>query len=116
MAMVYCRGCAKQIHETAVACPQCGAQQQVAVPAHSSASPSWLAISSLVLGVLTALALFDESETSRDELAGLIVFSLLGLALGCISLSQKNPGHHLATAGVVLSGISSLIYIGQALP
>ena len=25
--MVFCRGCAAQIHESAVACPQCGAQQ-----------------------------------------------------------------------------------------
>src|SRR5206468_11046551 len=28
MAMVYCRGCGKQIHETAVTCPQCGAPQR----------------------------------------------------------------------------------------
>lgn len=27
MAMVFCRGCGKEIHETAVACPHCGAQQ-----------------------------------------------------------------------------------------
>lgn len=30
MSMVYCRGCAKEIHTTATACPQCGAQQAVA--------------------------------------------------------------------------------------
>lgn len=27
MAMVFCRGCGKEIHETASACPHCGAQQ-----------------------------------------------------------------------------------------
>ncbi len=27
--MVYCRGCGKEIHESAVACPQCGAVQNV---------------------------------------------------------------------------------------
>ncbi|MEQ1531979.1 MAG: hypothetical protein ABL906_00255 [Sideroxydans sp.] len=27
MSMVFCRGCAKQIHETAPVCPQCGAPQ-----------------------------------------------------------------------------------------
>lgn len=26
--MVYCRGCGKQIHESAVSCPHCGAQQK----------------------------------------------------------------------------------------
>jgi TM2 domain-containing membrane protein YozV len=25
--MVFCRGCGKEIHETAIACPHCGAQQ-----------------------------------------------------------------------------------------
>ncbi|MCP5325485.1 MAG: TM2 domain-containing protein [Oceanospirillaceae bacterium] len=27
--MVYCRGCAAEIHETALACPKCGAQQGI---------------------------------------------------------------------------------------
>lgn len=29
MNMVWCRGCGKKIHETAVSCPSCGAQQKV---------------------------------------------------------------------------------------
>lgn len=29
MGMVFCRGCGKEIHETAVSCPQCGAVQGV---------------------------------------------------------------------------------------
>jgi TM2 domain-containing membrane protein YozV len=28
MAMVFCRGCGKEIHESAVACPHCGAPQR----------------------------------------------------------------------------------------
>ncbi len=28
--MVFCRGCGKEIHETAPSCPHCGAPQQVA--------------------------------------------------------------------------------------
>lgn len=31
MAMVFCRGCGAQIHETAISCPQCGCQQAGAV-------------------------------------------------------------------------------------
>ena len=27
MSMVFCRGCGKEIHETAVTCPLCGASQ-----------------------------------------------------------------------------------------
>lgn len=30
MSMVFCRGCGKQIHVSAAACPECGAPQQVA--------------------------------------------------------------------------------------
>ena len=33
MAMVYCRGCAKEIHETALTCPTCGAPQGLPVQA-----------------------------------------------------------------------------------
>ena len=29
MSMVFCRGCAKEIHESAVSCPHCGAVQNV---------------------------------------------------------------------------------------
>lgn len=31
--MVFCRGCAKEIHDTAISCPQCGAQQRATVVA-----------------------------------------------------------------------------------
>jgi TM2 domain-containing membrane protein YozV len=30
MAMVFCRGCGKEIHDTAVTCPHCGAPQKTA--------------------------------------------------------------------------------------
>jgi len=30
MGMVFCRGCGKEIHETALTCPHCGAPQGVA--------------------------------------------------------------------------------------
>ncbi len=30
MAMVYCKGCAKEIHESARSCPHCGAVQGIA--------------------------------------------------------------------------------------
>lgn len=29
MAMVFCRGCGKEIHETATTCPHCGAKQKI---------------------------------------------------------------------------------------
>jgi hypothetical protein len=35
MAMVFCRGCAKEIHESAVSCPHCGASQGLASDANA---------------------------------------------------------------------------------
>jgi len=43
--MVFCRACGKQIHFSALACPQCGAQQRataVAAPRDPNASPKLL--------------------------------------------------------------------------
>ncbi len=36
MTMVHCRSCGKQIHETALACPECGAPQQASAAAAST--------------------------------------------------------------------------------
>ncbi len=41
MSMVFCRGCGKEIHETAPTCPSCGAPQSVPKPQPSiSTAPS----------------------------------------------------------------------------
>lgn len=112
MAMVFCRACAKEIHETAPTCPQCGATQQVAVTATNVVGSPWLAILSLILGVISALCLFDESEWDRDTVAGLSTFSIAGLICGIISINQKKPGNNLAIAGVILSAIATLVFVG----
>lgn len=41
--MVFCRGCGKEIHETAVACPHCGCQQVAAVNLKSQSVATLLA-------------------------------------------------------------------------
>jgi uncharacterized membrane protein YvbJ len=42
MNMVFCRGCAKEIHETAIACPDCGAPQTVSSDSKTETiSESW---------------------------------------------------------------------------
>lgn len=111
MTMVFCRACAKEIHETAPMCPQCGASQQVAIPATNGVGSPWLAIVSLILGVICALCLFDNSEWDRDTAVGLSTFSIAGLISGIISINQKKPGNNLAIAGVVLSAIATLVVV-----
>ena len=41
-SMVYCRGCGKQLHVTAVTCPQCGAPQQAAGVSDKKILPAFL--------------------------------------------------------------------------
>jgi rRNA maturation protein Nop10 len=115
MAMVFCRACAKDIHETAPTCPRCGASQHIALPAKSSTDSPWLAIVSLILGIICVLTLFDDSEWDRDTLFGISIFSVAGLVCGIISINQKKPGNNLAIAGVVLSAIATLCFAGLSL-
>jgi TM2 domain-containing membrane protein YozV len=44
MAMVFCRGCGKEIHETAPTCPHCGAPQRLGYPGKNKAVAGVLAI------------------------------------------------------------------------
>ena len=115
--MVFCRGCGKEIHESAPACPHCGATQGAAdrsvqqVPVSSI----WMAITSLVLGIVCVLAFFDDSQWDKDTILGLGIFAVAGLALGVASLSNQSAGKGMAITGVVMSAVSLLAYIGMAI-
>ena len=113
MAMVFCRGCAKELHETAITCPQCGASQiNSATPPLANAGSPWMAIVSLVLSIVCTLALFDQSEWDTATIQGLGLFSVAALILGIITINTKRPGYGMAIAGTVLSGVSLLIFVG----
>ncbi|QBF24572.1 DUF4190 domain-containing protein [Pseudomonas tructae] len=113
MAMVFCRGCAKEIHETAPSCPKCGAPQYLPTTAQPVSQPSyWMSITSLILGILCAVTLTDDGEWDSDTLFGLSLFALVGLILGILSLINKKPGSNMAVAGAAMSGISLFVYIG----
>ncbi len=42
MSMVFCRGCGKEIHETAPSCPHCGAPQKISN--ESTSDKPWLPV------------------------------------------------------------------------
>ncbi|WP_085678510.1 MULTISPECIES: DUF4190 domain-containing protein [unclassified Pseudomonas] len=114
MAMVFCRGCARQLHDSAHTCPQCGAPQfaKSADTQASGGQSPWLGITSLILGIICLLSLFDDSEWDRDTVLGLGTFASISLVMGIISISQKKPGNGLAIAGVVMSGVSLICLVG----
>lgn len=113
MAMVFCRGCAKEIHETAPACPQCGASQHAVTSTNQQVGSGLplMSITSLVLGIICVLAMFDDSEWDNNTIVGLGMFSVVGLIFGIINITQKKSGHNMAIAGVILSVISLLISV-----
>jgi hypothetical protein len=72
----------------------------------------WLPIPSMILGIISILACFDDSAWDADTITGLAVFSIAGLVLGIVSVSNQEKGKGMAIAGITLSSIAVLILIG----
>lgn len=111
--MVFCRGCGTTIHESASACPKCGAVQKAGEAASTAAKGTlWPSIVSLVLGVLVLLSLLDDSEWDADVILGLVMFSIGGIVTGAVAINKRFEGRGMAIAGVVMSSIGLLCLIG----
>lgn len=67
----------------------------------------WMAISSMVSGILALLAALNEIVT-YDTLCGIFLLSVTGLVLGIISLVQKRGGKGMAIAGIITAAIAML--------
>ncbi|MBC3811708.1 DUF805 domain-containing protein [Undibacterium aquatile] len=92
--MVFCRGCGKEIHETAATCPHCGAQQTAPAPAANIAGDEVQAFDWYV-AVLRNYAGFS-GRARRKEYWFFLLFNIListGLTLvdgitGSINISS----------------------------
>lgn len=139
--MIYCRGCGKQIHESARFCPHCGYAYAPATPpvppAPARGESIWMAVTALVLSILTLLAMLAtagdmDTLTALSELesafgshslkkklaeeaatsaAGGLVLLLPGGILGIVSLAQKRGGRGMAIASLVINGINLFIVL-----
>ena len=108
--MIFCTGCGKELHETAPMCPHCGKPQKAGAAAHvthtdAKAGPLWAAITSLVLGVLCVLDEIGNSGADSDTTAGCVLFAIVGLVLGIVSLNISKRGKGMAIAGIVTAVI-----------
>jgi|JI6StandDraft_1071083.scaffolds.fasta_scaffold744731_1 hypothetical protein len=113
--MVFCRGCGKEIHETAVSCPHCGAVQHVTVKSPQNQSGTlWLPVPSLILGIIVVLALFDESSWDKDQYMGIFTCIVAAIVLGGFGISTQERGRGMSIAGIVLGVIGLLGVIGRA--
>ena len=72
----------------------------------------WLPIPSMILGIISILACFDDSAWDSDTITGLAVFAIAGLVLGIVSISNQEKGKGMAITGITLSSIAILVLIG----
>nr|WP_177414054.1 DUF805 domain-containing protein [Pseudomonas tructae] len=95
--MVFCRGCAKEIHSSAVACPACGAPQATA-PAAATAAPAPTGI--WYFEVLKKYAVFAGRARRKEYWMFCLVNVLVAVVLGIIE--------GVAGTGAILSNLYSL--------
>jgi hypothetical protein len=71
-----------------------------------------MGIVSLMLGILCAMTLFDDSAREGETLLGPGLFASSSLILGVVGINQNKPGNGLASAGVVTASIWLLRLVG----
>jgi len=112
--MSFCRHCAKEIHETALACPQCGGLQSSEARPSTPRTDHWIAIVSLVTGIIAILAMLDDSVWGWDEVIGVLSVGILpSIALGILAIQRKSAGVGMAIAGLVMGVVALLALIGS---
>lgn len=120
-AMVFCRGCGRELHETAATCPHCGAAQGATVArrdhAPGASEPGgtlWLPVPALVCGVVAALAMLDDTAWDADTVRGLLFLSGVALVLGISGVATQTRGRGMSIAGIVLGAIGLLGALGAS--
>ena len=115
--MIFCHGCGNSIHETAPTCPRCGAPQKLAENVREPAAPTtqWASITSFVVGILDLLLIMSEPDGTwdSDTVLGGIIFGIIPIVFGVISLTGKQQGQWMAITGLVLGILTVLVSFGS---
>ncbi|TWD52322.1 uncharacterized membrane protein YhaH (DUF805 family) [Pseudomonas sp. SJZ131] len=98
MSMVFCSGCAKEIHSTAAACPQCGAPQ---LGKQAFTAPNAGAQGNPYIEVLKKYAVFTGRASRREYWMFFLINLGIAFALGFIEAFLGGKG--------ILSNIYSLV-------
>ena len=106
MSMVFCRGCAKQIHETALTCPECGAMQFVSQSAADSAQRGdWGNAMAWIIACAPLIGAFAEGlvEGISNYSGGFLVIITIGVNIFLCDKDSKE----LAKNGLNTSGLNT---------
>ena len=109
MSMVFCRGCAKEIHSTASACPQCGAPQMshqaFTAPNASVVNGNWY---SWYIEVLKKYAVFTGRARRKEYWMFFLINFLIAVAIGFVEgfLGGKGVFSNIYSLAVLLPSIA----------
>jgi hypothetical protein len=112
MAMVFCRGCGKEIHETAILCPHCGCQYSDSGVILGGKN-LWMAVTSAIIAFLSFLNWFEVAKWDSDLKVGIWTFSIISIVLSTVSLSQNHRGKVLNYVSIAVSVISICLLIDK---
>jgi hypothetical protein len=113
MNMIFCRGCGKQIHETAQSCPHCGATQMSITPKQGM---HWATTTSFISGIIVfvMLSAIPDEQWDTDTILGGFVLGVIPIAFGIYSLTQKSKnGRWMGITGLCLGIVAVLASAGN---
>lgn len=84
MSMVFCRGCAKQIHQSALSCPGCGATQAATATNGAFVGTAEVSSGTPYLEVLKKYAVFKGRARRKEYWMFVLINFLIMIAFGYI--------------------------------
>ncbi|AZL71719.1 MULTISPECIES: DUF805 domain-containing protein [Pseudomonas] len=84
MSMVFCRGCAKQIHQSALSCPGCGAPQAVTAASGTFAGTAEVSSGNAFIEVMKKYAVFKGRARRKEYWMFVLINFLIGMAIGFV--------------------------------
>lgn len=105
-AMVFCRGCGKEIHESALICPYCGYVVKIDEPSNNAKS-EWMSAVAFALAIFCFIGWF--SHIDKTSAVGYWVFVITSTIFAGLSLYQKRGGKPFSYMSLVICGMTALI-------
>ncbi|MFJ4344733.1 DUF805 domain-containing protein [Pseudomonas sp. NPDC089401] len=94
MSMVFCRGCAKQIHESAVSCPGCGATQVASgagLASSAVANDTPITFGNVFFEVMKKYATFKGRARRKEYWLFVLISTLILFALAYVEAMVGSP-------------------------
>jgi hypothetical protein len=112
MHMAFCRGCGKQIHETAKMCPHCGYQISLNEE-ELEGKKDWMTIAAAGIALISIFNWAGINTWSHEIKSGLLFMSVVSIALSSAVLAKKPKGKVINIISLLVSAFTLLLIIGR---